>query len=138
MRTLKYWILSFFAMSLLSCGGGASSPKAQEASADLVSGKAVYQKHCQVCHQADGAGVPKMFPPLTKNDHLKDVSTTVDVILNGMAGEIKVNGETYNSIMAPYKNLSDKEIADVTNYIRKGLNNFDGAIVMPEQVAKAR
>jgi mono/diheme cytochrome c family protein len=125
-------------MALFSCGGGTNSAKEQKSSIDLASGKAVYQKHCQVCHQANGAGVARMFPPLLNNDHLNDVSKTIDVIVNGMAGEITVNGETYNSIMAPYKNLSDKEIADVTNYIRKGLNSFDGAVVMPEQVAKAR
>lgn len=106
---------------------------------DAENGKQVYVKHCQVCHQAEGQGIPKMFPPLTENPRLRaDVPELVNVLLNGMSGEIVVNGEVYNGIMSPYRNLSDKEIADVLNYIRLGLNGYSLDAVLPETVANMR
>ena len=30
-------------------------------------GKAIFEDSCSACHQANGEGVPRMFPPLTHN-----------------------------------------------------------------------
>jgi len=38
--------------------------------------------------------------------------------VHGMDEEIEVNGEIYNTIMAPLPHLKDQEVADVLNYIR--------------------
>jgi len=48
-----------------------------------------------------------------------------------------VNGEVYNGIMASYRNLSDKEIAEVLNYLRSGFGNSADSLT-PEDVKGLR
>ncbi len=83
-------------------------------------GKLVYTKHCKVCHQANRKGIPKIYPPLKNTEKVKgDKDFLIEVVLNGMNEEIIVEGIKYKGMMASYRNLSDQEIADVLNYIRK-------------------
>lgn len=100
-------------------------------------GKGVYEANCLACHQPDGKGIPKAFPPLAKSDYLNaDVTRGIQAILKGLTGEITVNGEQYNSVM-PAVALNDEQIANVLTYV---LNNWGNnkAEVTPEQVAKQR
>jgi len=76
-------------------------------------GKATYMRTCFACHQAEGQGIANAFPPLAKSDYLNaDVNRTIDVVLNGLTGEITVNGAQFNSIMTK-QDLTDEEIANV-------------------------
>jgi len=87
-------------------------------------GKAVYTKYCLVCHQANGSGVPGMFPPLSKGSWVgKDPKELVLIITKGLSGKVEVNGEIYKSAMPPQAQLTDKEIADVLSYIRSDFGN---------------
>jgi len=81
-------------------------------------GLPVYNQHCLPCHQADGNGVPGMFPPLDKKWIDGDDAALISIVVHGMDEEIEVNGEIYNTIMAPLPHLKDQEVADVLNYIR--------------------
>lgn len=45
-------------------------------------------------------------------------------ILNGMTGEVEINGDTYRNVMAPHSDLTDQQIADVLTYVRA---NFGGS-----------
>lgn len=90
-----------------------------------LDGRALFKKHCVACHQADGSGIEKVFPPLKNSDFLmEDPKRAIHNILKGMRGEITVNGVKYNGIMAPLR-LKDKEIVAVVNYILRDLNNSD-------------
>ncbi|MEN8882227.1 MAG: cytochrome c [Polaribacter sp.] len=88
-------------------------------------GQAVYKNKCVSCHMANGKGIPRAFPPLAESDYLmSDVKRSIDILLNGLNGKITVNGVLYNGSMIPYKSsLSNKEIADVLNYIRNSWGN---------------
>ena len=87
-------------------------------------GKLSYKKHCMACHQRDAGGVPGMYPPLADNKVVSGKKEPlISVMLDGLSGEIEVDGETYNGIMASYKNLSDKEISDILNYLRSNFDN---------------
>lgn len=100
-------------------------------------GKKVYAQNCQACHQAEGQGIAGAFPPLAKSDYLNaDVLRAIGVVAHGLEGQIKVNGELYNSTM-PKIQLSDEEIANVMTYV---YNNWDnrGGEVTPADVAKVR
>lgn len=102
----------------------------------IKSGKTIYTDMCVVCHQANGKGVPKAFPPLANSDYLKNNQTASIIGLKkGMKGEIVVNGETYNSYMAPL-GLGNDEIADVMNYINHSWGNNYGDIITEEEVTK--
>jgi mono/diheme cytochrome c family protein len=104
----------------------------------IDSGSALYQKHCLSCHQKDGSGVPNMFPPLKNSDWVKgDPSRLIKNVLFGLKGEIEVNNEIYSQVMPKLDYLSDKQIAEVLNYVR---NNFGNKAkhIKPEDVRMIR
>lgn len=95
---------------------------------------------CVACHQPNGAGVPGAFPPLAGSDYagFLDPIGHAKIILNGLQGEITVNGTAYNGVMQAYAStLSDTEIAAIATYERNAWGN-DHGVVTPEQVASAR
>lgn len=101
-------------------------------------GKEVYDAVCLACHMADGSGVPGMHPPITDTEWVTgDKERLIDLVLNGMSGEIEVKGETYNSIMPPHSHLTNKQIADVLSYIRTNFGN-DASEITQQEVAKVR
>lgn len=148
---MKFLILLTFAfVQLLSCGGNSDKSNTTdkrplpgkgavlEASDDLSShpGEPLYKKHCLVCHQADGSGVPGMFPPLNGTEWVNgDNATLISIVLHGMDEKIEVNGEIYNSIMAPLPHLSDQEVTDVLNYVRKRFGSSPPDITVAEVAA---
>lgn len=120
----------------------ASTTKVVEApqvlSAAQQAGQRVYSKVCLACHQVDGSGVPGMHPPIIESKFVNgNPDKLIQIILEGMSGEIEVNGDIYNSIMPPHVHLSNKEIADVLTYVRSNFGNNSGPISV-EQVQKNR
>ena len=92
-------------------------------------GKALYTKHCMSCHQADGSGVPQMYPPLKKSNWVNgDKGKLIKVVLFGLEGEIDVNGESYYETMPKQDKLTDQQIADILSYIRKNFENHSDSI----------
>ncbi len=89
----------------------------------IASGKQIYTKTCFACHQSEGQGIPNAFPPLAKSDYLNsDVKRAIGIVLNGLTGEITVNGQKYNSIMTK-QTLTDEEVADVMTYVYNSWGN---------------
>jgi len=123
--------------------GSPSTPKEQPVlvqSEDLSGhpGKQLYNQHCLVCHQADGNGVPGMFPPLTDPEWIDgDNERLISIVIHGLDEEIEVKGEHYNTIMAPFPHLSDREVMDVLNYVRKRFGTSGNDITI-EEVVKVR
>ncbi|MCY7349659.1 MAG: cytochrome c [Cytophagaceae bacterium] len=102
------------------------------------SGKVIYDTYCLSCHQANGAGVPRLNPPLAKTDWvLGDKTRLIGVLLNGLDEEVEINGETYANAMPAHNFLTDKQIADVLTFVRTNFGNQASA-VMPEEVKEVR
>lgn len=96
-------------------------------------GKKVYDLYCLACHQADGGGVPRMNPPLSKTTYvLGDKKALIKIILNGLDEPIEINGDTYTNVMAPHDFLKDQEIADVLTYVRNSFGNKASLITAAE------
>ena len=96
---------------------------------DLVAnGKAVYDKNCAVCHQANGQGMPPAFPALTAGIVTTGpIEVHLDRVLNG------------KNLMPAWKTLlNDVEIASVIAYERNALGNSVGDFIQPAQVKAAR
>jgi mono/diheme cytochrome c family protein len=106
---------------------------------DMKTGQAVYAHACVACHEADGSGAPRIYPPLPGNALLQsaDPSSTLRIILDGAQTVTTPRAPNPGSMPAYAKQLSDQEIADVTNYIRNSWGNA-APPVTPAQVAKAR
>jgi cytochrome c oxidase subunit 2 len=92
-------------------------------------GEKVYAANCQACHQPNGMGVPKTFPALVGSPMMKGPKEGhVGIVLNGKPG----------TAMAPFKHLSDVEIAAVVTFERNAWTNKSGDMVSPAEVKASR
>lgn len=106
--------------------------------ASVQRGKKVYETYCLACHQQNGAGIPRMNPPLTKTKLvLGDKTKLINIILNGMDEEVEINGILYLNPMPSQPHLKDQEIADVLTYVRNSFGN-KASIVTTAEVKSAR
>lgn len=103
--------------------------------ADIAPGEGVFNLSCATCHQPTGTGVPGAFPPLA--GHAPELALAeggrdylINVVLYGLQGEIQVDGQTYNGVMAPWGQLSDDEIASTLNYV---LRSWENAELTPQE-----
>lgn len=111
-------------------------PAGDNKTARMAAGEIVYKQNCMACHQADGSGIPRAFPPLAKSDYLmEDRKRAIKVIKDGLEGPITVNGLEYNSAM-PGMGLSVDDIASVATYIMNSWGN-NADMVTAEEVEKA-
>ena len=117
----------------------ASAEKAWSRDDLLKHGQEVYGKICAACHQANGQGLPGVFPALAGskivNGPFADMNGRLvkdghlDRVMNGKAG----------TAMQAFKNtLSDVDIAAVVTYERNAFGNHMGDMVQPSQVKALR
>ena len=106
--------------------------------AQMTDGARIYQA-CAACHEADGTGSPRIYPPLPGNANLQsaDPSSTLRIILDGALTVTTPRAPNSGSMPAYSRKLLDQEIADVATYIRNSWGNAAPAVT-PAQVAKAR
>ncbi len=110
---------------------------AAASAAQIESGKKVFEVACLACHQADGKGLPGAFPPLAGSDYLLgNKDRAVGVVVNGLQGEVVVNGVKFNSVMPAMTQLSDQEIADALTYALNSWGNAGGAIAASQVAAE--
>lgn len=95
----------------------------------INAGKALYNGTCSVCHQANGAGMAGVFPPLAKSDFLNaDISRAIRVVLHGLNGKVTVNGKDFASVMPSMNQLNDDEVANILTYVLNSWDNKGGQI----------
>lgn len=94
-----------------------------------VDGEQLFAAKCAACHQASGAGVPGVFPPLAASEWVTGSPTRlVQILLHGIQGPIDVRGATYNGLMPPWQSLSDAELAALATYVRAAWGNGADAV----------
>ena len=105
----------------------------------LALGQKVYDRHCAECHQPDGSGVPRVYPPLAGNQSIlmKFPINAIRIVLNGgFPPSTEGNPRPYG--MPPfYQELSDVEVAAVVTLIRGSWGN-QAKSVSPAEVTKGR
>ena len=128
------------AVYLKDLPAGAPEPKVgPPPPSQMAAGQKLYNGACIACHEADGSGAPRIYPPLPGNANLQsaDPSSTLRVILDGAQTVTTPRAPNKGSMPGYSKKFSDQEIADVTTYIRNSWGNAAPAVT-PGQVAKAR
>ena len=107
--------------------------------AEMKAGQAVYARLCIACHEADGSGAPRIYPPLPGNALLQsaDPSSTLRIILDGAQSVTTPRAPNKGEMPGYAKQLSDEQIAAVANYMRNSWGNA-ASLVTAAQVAKAR
>ncbi len=108
-------------------------------------GQEVYLRdaHCATCHQANGQGMPNIYPPLGKSEWLGDDERLIKIALKGLWGPIEVAGQHFDPskgvppMMGFGEMLNDNELSAVLTYIRQSFGN-DGEVVTAEAVRTVR
>ena len=62
---------------------------------------------------------------------------SIAVVLNGLQGEIEVEGQTLNGVMPPNAFLTDDQAAQLLTYLRQNFGNY-AAGIKPGDVAEVR
>jgi mono/diheme cytochrome c family protein len=94
-----------------------------------TTGRAIYQSVCAGCHMPDGRGATgaAMYPSLRHNPRLAAPGYPIAVILGGQKA------------MPPFaRTLTDRQIAEVVDYIRHDLDNNHPGDTTPEDIKTQR
>jgi len=91
-------------------------------------GKRLYS-NCMSCHQANGRGLPPVYPPLRGSPIVHgDPGVLAKILLHGLEGKIEVDGQVYNQVMPAAPLRGDDEIAAVLTYVRNAWGNSASAV----------
>jgi mono/diheme cytochrome c family protein len=124
-------LLSSITLLLIVSSCSLKDPKFQQYYAQ---GQVLYEKHCSNCHQKDGKGLERVYPPLASSDfYMTNFEKSFCIMKYGIQGEIIVNGKGYNKAMPAIPSLTELEIAEITTYISNSWGHERGLI----DVAKA-
>jgi mono/diheme cytochrome c family protein len=96
-------------------------------------GQRIYTQNCILCHQANGAGIPRIYPPLAGSEWAlakdwRGDNHLVSIVLHGLQGPVEVGGATFNGAMPGWKALRDDEVAAVLTYVRSQWGNTEAPI----------
>lgn len=104
----------------------------------VAAGKQLFAGTCSVCHQANGEGLPNVFPPLAKSSLLAATpKRAMTIVTHGLTGKVTVNGHEYDSVMPPMSQLTDDEVANILTYVLNSWGNPGGQF-SKDEVTKAR
>jgi cytochrome c oxidase subunit 2 len=112
--------------------GATAASADQEWSKDdlMAKGAEVYAGNCVACHQANGEGMPPVFPALAGSKVVKGpVDDHINMVLNGKQG---------TAMQGFASQLSDSELAAVITYKRNSWGNNVGDLVQPMAIKALR
>ncbi|KOF55330.1 alcohol dehydrogenase [Achromobacter sp. DMS1] len=92
-------------------------------------GAVIYMEQCVACHRADGQGMPRIFPALAGNSavYAQNAQSIIQITLEG--GRMPSSGQDAMAFAMPgFRRLSDRDIADVINFIRTAWTNQAPAV----------
>ncbi|MBI5258169.1 MAG: c-type cytochrome [Burkholderiales bacterium] len=100
---------------------------------------ALYAARCAACHQASGAGLPGVFPPLAGSEWVTGPQRRLAaVVLHGVSGPLTVKGQPYAGAMPAFAaQLQDAELAALLSHLRGQWGNA-AAPVSADTVAAVR
>ncbi len=99
----------------------------------IFRGEKIYGNNCATCHQANGRGLPGIFPSLDEtNIVLGPSKDQIEIVLKGKPG----------TAMAAFGNqLNDVEIASVISFTRNAWGNLgkgEDKLILPKEVKEKR
>jgi cytochrome c oxidase subunit 2 len=96
----------------------------------MAKGESVYNSSCAACHQANGQGIPGVFPAMAGSAIATgDVTAHKNIVMNGKEG---------TAMQAFGAQLGDVDLAAVITYERNAFGNDTGDVVQPADIAAAR
>jgi len=115
--------------------GAVTKPSASQ----MTDGEKLYKAACIACHELDGSGSPRIYPPLPGNANLQsaDPASAIRIVLDGAESITTQRAPNKGSMPAYANKMSDQQVADVITYIRNAWGNAAPAVTAAE-VARAR
>ena len=107
-------------------------------------GETVFKSTCMACHGDRGAGIPGLAPPLAGSlgkqlGGAQGKDYLMHLVLSGMSGTLRVDGQVYSGVMPPQGAMSDADLAAVMTYVSGELNPGAAAFAVEvADVSKAR
>jgi len=107
-------------------------------------GAQIFGSLCQTCHGADGNGVNALAPPLNKSGWVQgDKNKLIPIVLYGLTGPVTVDDHEYKSPevsgdmpgIVSNDEYSEKDIADILNYVRNSWNNKSSKITAEDIIS---
>ncbi|MEM7108367.1 MAG: cytochrome c [Bacteroidota bacterium] len=126
--------LTYLSVLLVACTGktkGVDASASEEVKLEqyIVVGRTLYLQHCSSCHQKNGQGLARLYPPIAGADYLENnIENVVCNIKNGLNGPLVVNGIEYNQMMPANHKLTPLEIAEIATYIYNSWGRSDGLV----------
>ena len=106
---------------------------------DGSKGYRLYTQTCAICHIADGSGVGSMQPALVGSGVVNgDSATLIKVLLKGPGAVLPADRAKYTNVMPPFAGWPDKDIADVSNYVRRAFGKPGLPVIKTADVTAAR
>ena len=118
--------------------GPPEPPVAAPAATQMANGEKLFRGSCVACHELDGSGAPRIYPPLPGNANLQSANpaSAIQIVLVG-AETITTPRAPNTGSMPAYPKWSDQDVADVVTYVRNAWGNAAPAVTADE-VAKLR
>lgn len=136
---VHFMIAGFASLAVAFLMSGCGSESSAKYRQYYVHGERLYLKHCSNCHQKDGTGLGRVYPPLQDSDFMKNNFEEVVCLLRyGISGELVVNGKQYDQPMQGIGTLTDLEIAEILTYIYNTWEHKKGIIEVKEVSAVLR
>lgn len=106
----------------------------------VAAGEPLYTVHCGTCHLPDGSGGATTGPPLVGSTVVQapDPATLINIVLYGARpAAMTTPANAWKSMEGLSNELSDEEVAAVSNYVRGSWGNV-GSAVTEDAVAQQR
>jgi mono/diheme cytochrome c family protein len=102
-------------------------------------GAMIYLNNCAACHRPDGVGYDQVFPSLAGNPivQAEDPQSLISIVLDGSQTPRTARTPAQFTMPRFAWRLSDKDVADVVNFIRTSWGN-SAAPVSPAEVGGTR
>ncbi|MBK6347861.1 MAG: cytochrome c [Bacteroidales bacterium] len=148
MKTRNYILIAITSIVglavMTSCGGGgktgsegtqateepaaAAGPSAEQ----MALGEKIFKEKCIVCHQANGQGIPNVFPSLVGSDFLLNQKVlAVSQVLNGSEHVVANKTVKYPAPMPPQVGTHEEAVAAI-NYVLNNFGNKGGFVTVDE------
>lgn len=99
-------------------------------------GAKIYATYCVACHQTDGKGDGARFPSLVSTQWVSgSKNRLIGLVLNGLEGEINVEGKSFTGVMPANNFLSDDQLAQLLTFLRQNFGNHGDAVTAAEVAA---
>jgi len=86
-------------------------------------GAALFMQNCLMCHQSGAVGLTGQFPRLAGRVGIISSKPAgraylIDVVTNGLAGNIVVDGQPITGLMPSFAQLPDDVVASILSYVQ--------------------